>query len=683
MPIKPEVMIKSLNRKIISLLKHVNILKKTDLDDTIKNFLRKSIIAEVLNDRYVIAISGLQGVGKSTLIKQIYEIPDEYIPENLGRGERLPILVTEYDVECISSYVKRITKNDAEIYSVSDLQIKPSEFYSIAKDPSYNDLFLELRVPYKHFNNSYRTFALLPGLEGGNEYWEQLIKHTLTCAATCLFVLNERKISDKENEDALKKIQKDFEKAKPLIALSFSDESTDNNKGLKKRVLERFGISHNEEDRVICAGATDELKFIWIPELISALDKYSATQREFRLNQADNLNALIKIELMQILTKIEEYLVDIKLKEYDGESNLESQIQVFNSEKEKIRNYYSKTLKTELETYSIKPIKAVEKEIIDEKVLKKIKRLLLGKNLKELIEFTDNVIKLWNESNDYSITDLHVDVLNDIYTKKMRVYSTKMSSKRDKAEPRLLLGDYSQKEISPYYVDDDVLHNLRYVFDEKESPSNKMQYVGDLEKTIKIIPILSLEYLRIASVFPQFFNENNQETPIIPKDEIEEIVNDYDFLRSQKGKVVAGLAIILGIDAADGTIHTIPALLNALGFQAGTLAATASIIISGTLGVGILAASITRQMYKMEFEDSYAARNLIMEVKSRCHALYMDKFDDYMGHIQEVFVQRLHEKYKISENMARYENLSIAIIDVRQIGIEIGELVSEHTIYMG
>ena len=82
------------------MLDSTEILENSEIKEGIKiSFYRKLFISEILFEKYIISISGLQGVGKTTLIKQIYSIPDELLPENIGRGEQLPILITESDVK--------------------------------------------------------------------------------------------------------------------------------------------------------------------------------------------------------------------------------------------------------------------------------------------------------------------------------------------------------------------------------------------------------------------------------------------------------------------------------------------------------------------------------------------------------------------------------------------------------
>ena len=91
----PEVFLKSFNNRILEILNSTEILEDSGIRKKLQLIYRKLTISEILFEKYIISISGLQGVGKTTLVKQIYSIPDDLLPENIGRGEQLPVLITD------------------------------------------------------------------------------------------------------------------------------------------------------------------------------------------------------------------------------------------------------------------------------------------------------------------------------------------------------------------------------------------------------------------------------------------------------------------------------------------------------------------------------------------------------------------------------------------------------------
>ena len=77
--------------------------------------LRKLLIASMMHNKYIVCVSGLQGAGKTTLMKNFYDISDDFMNVSLGRGERIPVLITEGDVTEPNARAIIIDKNEVFI----------------------------------------------------------------------------------------------------------------------------------------------------------------------------------------------------------------------------------------------------------------------------------------------------------------------------------------------------------------------------------------------------------------------------------------------------------------------------------------------------------------------------------------------------------------------------------------
>ena len=92
--------IQTISRQCIDLLSTTESLRSIN-EDAFKNAemlfssLRKLFIASMMHNRRLICISGLQGAGKTTLMKNFYGITDDFMNVSLGTGERVPVLITE------------------------------------------------------------------------------------------------------------------------------------------------------------------------------------------------------------------------------------------------------------------------------------------------------------------------------------------------------------------------------------------------------------------------------------------------------------------------------------------------------------------------------------------------------------------------------------------------------------
>ena len=127
-------------------------------------------------------------------------------------------------------------------------------------------------VPNKIFNSENKSFLLLPGFENIENEREDLVYHSLISSATCLFLFNETGFASASNKNLIEKVNRKFETAKPIFLATFSDESKDENEGLRKNLVETFNIQ-NEKDRAICIGTgrykdTNENRIdVWLPKL--------------------------------------------------------------------------------------------------------------------------------------------------------------------------------------------------------------------------------------------------------------------------------------------------------------------------------------------------------------------------------------------------------------------------------
>ena len=60
----------------------------------LENSIRKLKIASLMENKTLICVAGMQGAGKTTLMKNFYGLKGDALSIELGRGERIPVLIT-------------------------------------------------------------------------------------------------------------------------------------------------------------------------------------------------------------------------------------------------------------------------------------------------------------------------------------------------------------------------------------------------------------------------------------------------------------------------------------------------------------------------------------------------------------------------------------------------------------
>jgi len=671
----PEVFLKSFNNRILKLLNSTEILENPEIKKDLKLIYRKLTISELLFEKYIISISGLQGVGKTTLLKQIYDISDEFLPENIGRGEQLPVLITESDVSEITLYVKRLKEVNKEYITVTE-SIEKEEFFKISKNPAYSDLILEMKVPNKIFNSENKSFLLLPGFENTKNEREDLVYHSLISSATCLFLFNETGYANQNNKNILEEINAKFESAKPIFITTFSDQSKDENENLKSKLIKKFNLD-NEEDRVISCGtgklSTGENRMdVWLPELIKSLSKYSHTTSQFRYSQMENLENLIDDEIGRILVTIEEAKDRTYLKlDLDKLNMVKEPIELLDKHIKNIRRKYSKELEKNLEGFTIKPIAEITENIIAESNWKKLKKMAVGASLKDIVKFENIISDFWNSSNGYGVNNLHTIVLNNLLTNGFKFHE---KLEVNPLANNQLLGDFSQPEKTDYLVSKNTVSDINTLFITDE---NNLQFSHEFENSIKTLPLLCLEVIRIGTIKSQNFElgKHNLST----NDKIEKVFGDIDILQSKASLILPGVFAILGIDAIDGKIDTVTALSSALGIEA-TIIANTLLAGVGLIGAGIMVKSVITQINKAEMEDSEMAKTIIYGLRDRYYAYYISNFDDMMDDLRDFVMDKLHERYHLGKAVARREYLIKTIADVKEDKYNLSQLLNKQVI---
>lgn len=145
--------------------------------------VRKIKIASLMYERTLICVSGMQGAGKTTLMKHFYGLDDDCLNISLERGEEIPVFITEKEGMPADKkpelYAIRIMKDAHGEYHQQELEMSPEEFRDASKGKNAATLYLELRVPYKHTTNEKPRLScclvLRHGKVTGKLWWTLLL----------------------------------------------------------------------------------------------------------------------------------------------------------------------------------------------------------------------------------------------------------------------------------------------------------------------------------------------------------------------------------------------------------------------------------------------------------------------------------------------------------------------------
>ena len=274
----------------------------------LENSIRKLKIASLMENKTLICVAGMQGAGKTTLMKNFYDLKDDALSIELGRGERIPVLITETDVTAPVMNAIRVQKNEAGEYVAVECRMEAKEFAHASKGEDNSILYLEMFVPYRHTYNSAVSFMLLPGFEKNNDYWRELINFAVNSSDAAVFAFDESRFSQGDNFEQLKKLTDRFGN-NIIYAITQSDASKDDNEEVRQSCIKALKIPQENADRVVCTGQYDDEKKneAWIEKLKNAIERYASTTDQSARDNARYLYDEVE-HIKNVLYSIKEVL---------------------------------------------------------------------------------------------------------------------------------------------------------------------------------------------------------------------------------------------------------------------------------------------------------------------------------------------------------------------------------------
>lgn len=629
----------------------------TFAEDIFKS-IRKLFIAAMMYNKTLICVSGLQGAGKTTLMKNFYGIDDKYLNPTRGRGERIPIFITEKeDIDTPSMYAIKINRDSNNKYCVQNIKMSTNEFINASKGEDSKIMYLELFVPYKHTFSEGISFVLLPGFEKKNDYWNNLIEFAVNSSDSAVFVFNETSFSNSENDRYLSRIESKFGK-NLVYAITGSDGSPDDNAEVRQTCIKVLNIPGNETNRVVCVGqyANDEKNKIWIDSFKKALEQYIYKEtQQFQRNNKYLYDEILKIKdnLYQILNILNEDN-SIEIKEYQDNKLLKE----FDKAVKKKRREFEKNLDIEFEKAKNESGKNLEEQFPSNS--KTLKRLFGGNSVKAFIHTREMIQKsLQYDGNKYLPNKyLGLALKRSLNALDQPEYRTNLSQlidvKKENNKTLLLLN----KNTSHMFED---VHNLL-----TDSTQNKVNYelrtTNNSKKLMGAVVEIGtywyslMSYNKLSKSIGLTYYEPSQ-TQLISD-------NVIDGAKSSKN-FVAGIAGIMGIDLiGDGTINIISQIATSLSVPI-PVAGAAAIAIIGAGATSVIMKDVNR----MQREDFQSAKLTINSIYDNFKINILETYDIYMGRIRDRIedniseFSREHQKEIIEYNAKVEINNTLNLLD--------------------
>lgn len=597
--------------------------------------IRKLLIASTMYQKKLICISGLQGVGKTTLMRNFYGLNGPYLNPTRGRGERIPVLITERKgISTPSMHAILIDQDSDGNYIQRELTLDVEEFAQAASGDNQKVMYLELYVPYQHTYNEGLSFVLLPGFEKRHDYWNNLIEFSVNSSDAAVFVFNETSFSNAANEQYLRKIEKTFG-TNLVYAISGSDGSPDDNAEVKRVCMDVLNIPDTEADRVVCVGeyATDEKNQEWKTSLKAALEKYA-----YRGTQQFQRNS---VYLYQEVDKIRNNLYRIlDILNQDNEADIvthhnDTLLRSFDRVVKKKRMMIEDHLKNECGRKQEDCIAKLAASFDKFNKAGYIKRMFTGGNVKEEYRRLRETVKNALDDGGKSALDCAAKAALEESLKstcqpveKTCLHKLIVSQTFENKAQQLLLESENTQAL---------VNDIQLLLAENSQPGGTVAL--QIPNTNRVLGA-------IAEIGTYYFSFTHFDLLAKHMDEACYLPPQIDFspevmlekIRSLKS-FAFGLAGIMGIDLiGDGELNLVSQLANQLGIAL----PTANIAALALISIGT-AASVMRDLSTMQRNEFYSALSVIRSSFDDVQMNVLKKYDQYMGLIRDRIESNLTE----------------------------------------
>ncbi|MBQ3007162.1 MAG: hypothetical protein IJD78_06335 [Clostridia bacterium] len=259
--------------------------------DKLENLARKMEVSTYVQQKEIIAVAGMQGTGKSTLIKNLYDLPDDILRISSERGEKIPVFITEKEELSDGQY--KACEVYFELGRKTSCEIDVNEISRKSRRGG-NTAYIELFVPYKIFCRDNAGFVLLPGFEKNQNKemdtdYNSLMEYTLHFSKAVILATENSGIANAEIYSLMDILGKNFVPGNCIFAITKCDGLDDVQCSELKESLKEICLDSEiaiASDQIICTGEyrNAEMNDKWKQEIVDAIGSridYNAAKKSY------------------------------------------------------------------------------------------------------------------------------------------------------------------------------------------------------------------------------------------------------------------------------------------------------------------------------------------------------------------------------------------------------------------
>lgn len=706
----PEILVGALLERMHSLRGAATFLNDSALIERLVTVTRRLTLTNVLSRQPVIAVAGSQGAGKTTLVKTLYGLDDQWLSGNEGRGERSPLLIVEnpdVDGPKASILVQALVEDGNQLrFLQQEVEATPDDFRKALLGEYPNQLLPKLTVPSRYFDGNACGLLLLPGHEiitKKNKGWQDLMRQSLVGSDMCVIVTDETRLANNEQSKILEDFGGQLSGSCPIVVIAKTEGKTPEQLDVLSAAAARaFGLNGQAaSERVICSGVELEGASQWQGKLATAMQNLTHVKQTFRARQLHQLHEVLTEELSEILVDIDMSCREASLNGAHFGGPVQEILKAFDLGKSRLRREYIKELKQTLNVYSNDSVQRALNALSghEEGLLNGVQnswrwlRTTTGERENILPSYVENAwqapwrldtkaVKGFGHFHQKAMARVTMDLLG-------APRAVRATSSSQGWSPQQELGYHSTgrtpicwKSPSPRQK----LDLARIFSDDGKS----VDLSPEMLDAVQLLPVVALEYSRIGSLFPSLFGVNHQSLMFHAADGDENSSQKLASIIGEQG--VAILTVIgsmvgvnaafdvleeLGSDGGFGTAANATSLvqnLTQLGVSVGLVGS-----MTAMLGAGFLVMNLAKSIQHSEGQARDVVRRMTAAIADAHFAHFSSEFDHVMDRLREQLEYSLRKRYRMDEQVVRLDRLKKTYADVQMLSTELRESLARNT----
>ena len=624
--------------------------------------MRQLAIRRLLWNTRAIAVTGLQGAGKTTFTLNLLGNSPElqkYLPTSHLRDEKVSILIREHAGPGIKAGVVSFASGQDGFVVVETEISTAAEFEERARAPHRDDMLLTLRVPRALFQDDEQAILLTPGIEDTKDKWAAAARQSIFACERVVFVVTTTQMADGSIK-LVEEIRREFTSCPMLPVVTHCDDPDGDYSAALATAAELFLVHDAKQDIVQFGVYPPGASWVSQHQLgtLRLLSRQTGTPRAYRARQAEKIRELLEegSDIAMALTELEALSADA-LSKIQGQTRFEKEwIRHFSEGREKARKALAKELDRSLSEVHSTVVRDLETQIQNRGGWDKFKTYVFGFDLKDKHYIEDVVSGAWAHAKPGVQV---AKVLTSVGDKGIQTYLE--SGGREKQLTleslpfRPLLGFDGETTGSTREQDASALvasqkPDASYELALKMTPYWSMAWMGGASQLTVVRG--QLAGTPRTEINQQFFTDTAQT-----------IQKGSQFGRQLVGSV---LGTVVAADLVDGSPTAITAALKAAGVTVTPLITGVLAAGAAAAALGIVAVSVKRQLASQDLAFADQGRQLANATEDAIKQGVLDNYDAAMDMLEVRLIEYVRNRMHYSEHFDAATRTAFAARDAEQ-----------------